>query len=77
MATVSLDKLWELARNLHPKDCTLAQSWFRKTKFGRIKTVEAALAKATRELKPKARDWTSFLAFIKEVLPIIIALFSK
>ena len=74
---VDLDRLQGLAGAIHPKDCPKVQVWFRRAQYRRYGTAEKAIAAATRALKPKAFNWEALLAFLKEIIPIIMPFIIK
>ena len=73
----SVGRLQDLARNIHRRDCPRVRRWLRTAPFERYKSGEAALTAAEKTLKPRAVDWEAILAFVKEILPIILEVIVK
>ena len=72
-----VSELRPLAQAIHRRDCPRVKRWLRTAKLERYKTVEQALTAAERALKPKAVNWQAIWDFLKEVLPIFLAVLLK
>jgi hypothetical protein len=70
-------ELKRMANQLHPRDCPRVKRWLRSSNLERFDSADDAIRSATKTERPHARDWTSFLAFIKEMIPIFMAMFAK
>ena len=66
-----------LAEAIDQGDCAKAWRFIQQAKRGQHGYTQAKILAAAKQLKPGAKDWSAFFAFIEKLIPIILPFIIK
>jgi len=70
-------ELQTAAEAIDPGDCAKARRFIQQAMRGQYGYTAAKILAAAKRLKPSARDWDAFFAFIEKLIPIIMPFIIK
>lgn len=65
------------AEAIAPDDCPKVRRFIQQAMQGLHGYTQAKILAAVKRLKPKARDWAAFWAFIEKLIPVILPFIIK
>jgi len=69
--------LRDAAEAIDPGDCAKARRFIQQAIRGQHGYTQAKILAAAKQLKPGAKDWSAFFAFIEKLIPIILPFIIK